>query len=53
MQSAYIPFGQNVLVDINIPHIYAIIIEGGSLIFSDDSDLEIGANYIIANGGKI
>lgn len=49
--SVFIPKGQNVLLDVSPPRLYALMIEG-QLVF-EDKDLTLQAEYIIANGGNV
>jgi len=49
--SVYIPSGQVVLLDQNLPRFYLILIEG-ALIF-DRTDIALSANYILVRGGTL
>ena len=50
--SVYIKTGQTVFLDISTPVLNLILIEG-SLIFQDEQDLHLQANYIFINTGKL
>ncbi len=50
--SVYIKVGQTVFLDVNTPVLNLLLIEG-SLIFEDDQDLHLQANYIFINTGKL
>lgn len=49
--SVYIPFGQNVLLDVSTPILYSVIIEG-TLIF-EDKNMEFNAYFLICMKGKV
>ena len=47
----YVPQGMSLFVDVSPPFLEGIIVEGGSLIFADEADLEIHTNFITINKG--
>ena len=49
--SVVIPEGQVILLDVNLPRFYLILIEG-TLIF-DRTDIEMSASYILLRGGTL
>jgi hypothetical protein len=49
--TVYVPPGMTLLVDQSTPFINAIIVEGGKIVFSDESDMTVDANYFIMIGG--
>ena len=48
--SVYVPPGLSLLVDVNV-NVYAVIVEGGAVIFSDESDLTFDAHYVFIRQG--
>lgn len=50
--SVYIKVGQTVYLDVSTPELNLLLIEG-SLIFQDQQDLHLQANYIFINTGKL
>jgi hypothetical protein len=47
-----IPLGMTLLVDQNTPNLQGIVVENGTLLFSDEKDLIIQAGFILIKGGK-
>jgi hypothetical protein len=47
----YIPQGTTLLVDQNTPILEGIVVEGGTIVFSDDLDLTVQAGFITLDGG--
>jgi hypothetical protein len=39
------------LVDVSTPILYSVIVDGGSIIFSDEKDMTFDASYFLLNGG--
>lgn len=40
------------LVDMSTPKLYAVIVEGGNIIFADEKDMTFDASYFLLNGGE-
>lgn len=49
--TVYVPPGMTLLVDQSTPHLNTIIVEGGRIVFSDEVDMTVDANYFILIGG--
>jgi hypothetical protein len=41
------------LVDASTPKLYAVIVEGGNIIFADEQDMTFDASYFLLNGGEL
>lgn len=50
--SVYVPVGQNLLIDVTPPKIYALIIEG-STVWDDSADYQFDASFIVVRGGSL
>ena len=50
MDSIVVPAGETLIIDKTPPKLYAVIVEG-ALIFSDATDLEFQASYVIVREG--
>ena len=48
--SVYVPPGLSLLVDTNV-NVYAVVIEGGALVFSDEADYTFDAHYVFVRQG--
>jgi hypothetical protein len=46
-----VPQGMTLLVDQSTPFLNMIMVEGGTVVFSDESDITVDANYFIFIGG--
>jgi hypothetical protein len=51
--SVFIPPGQNILMDMSTPKLFAIILQNSRLIFDDTADYTFDAEYIMVNGGSL
>ena len=49
----FVPKGMNLLVDQTTPNLQGILIENGTLTFSDEIDMEVHAGFITVDGGKL
>jgi hypothetical protein len=49
--SVYVPTGMTLLVDMSTPKLFSVIVDGGSIIFSDERDMTFDASYFLLNGG--
>lgn len=49
----YVPTGMTLLVDASTPKLYAVIVEGGNIIFADEQDMTFDASYFLLNGGEL
>ena len=45
--TVYVPAGMTLLVDQSTPLLNSIIVEGGTVVFSDETDMTLDANYFI------
>ena len=50
MDSIVVPAGETLIIDKTPPKMYAVIVEG-SLLFSNEVDLEFHAHYVIVRDG--
>jgi hypothetical protein len=50
--TVYVPQGMTLLVDVSTPVINAIVVEGGTVVFADESDLTLDAHYFVFIGGE-
>jgi hypothetical protein len=50
--TVYVPPGMTLLVDQSTPYLNTIIVEGGKIVFSDEADMTVDANYFILIGGE-
>lgn len=49
--SVYVPKGMTLLVDTSTPKLFSVIVDGGSIFFSDEKDMTFDASYFLLNGG--
>lgn len=50
--SVYVPKGMTLLVDVSTPKLFTVIVDGGRIIFADESDMTFDASYFLLNGGE-
>jgi hypothetical protein len=47
----YVPQGLTLVVDVDTPQLEGIVVDGGTLLFSDQADIVVQATQITLNGG--
>lgn len=50
--TVYVPPGMTLLVDQSTPFLNSFIVEGGTVVFADETDMTLDANYFIFIGGE-